>query len=145
MILSELGDVSRFRNAKAVSAYAGLVPVVKQSGGKRSRDLGISKQGSGLLRWAMVETAWRLVKTSRRWALFFAGLRKRSGAKRAIAAVARKYLCVLYAMLKTSTPYRIIPSLTEAEVEVVPAETRAPTTKRRMSVRRSTPKETVTT
>jgi transposase len=51
VILSELGDVSRFRNAKAVCAYAGLVPVVKQSGGKRSKDLCISKQGSGLLRF----------------------------------------------------------------------------------------------
>ena len=48
VILSELGDVSRFRNAKAVCAYAGLAPVVKQSGGKRSKDLAISKQGSGL-------------------------------------------------------------------------------------------------
>jgi transposase len=162
VILSELGDVSRFRNAKAVCAYAGLVPVVKQSGGKRSKDLGISKQGSGLLRWAMVETAWRLVKTSLRWTVFFSRLRKRSGTKRAIVAVARKYLCVLYAMLKTSTPYRVIPILTEAEFkafkttrqgletvstpeEVVPAETQAPTTKRRTSARRSTSKETVTT
>jgi transposase len=162
VILSELGDVSRFRNAKAVSAYAGLAPVVKQSGGKRSKDLGISKQGSGLLRWALVETAWRLVKTSLRWTIFFSRLRKRCGTKRAIVAVARKYLCVLYAMLKTSTPYRVIPILTEAETkafkttcqgletvstpeEVVPAETPAPTTKRRTSARRSTPKQTVTT
>ena len=35
VVLSELGDVSRFRNAKAVCAYAGLVPAVRQSGGKR--------------------------------------------------------------------------------------------------------------
>jgi transposase len=55
VILRELGDVSRFRNAKAVCAYTGLVAVVKQSGGKRSKDLCISKQGSELLSWAMVE------------------------------------------------------------------------------------------
>jgi transposase len=108
VILSELGDVGRFRNAKAVCAYAGLVPVVKQSGGKRSKDLGISKQGSGLLRWALVEAAWRLVKTSPKFAAPFARLKKRCGSKRAIVAVARKLLCVLYAMLKTSTPYKIV-------------------------------------
>ena len=91
VILSELGDVSRFRNAKAVCAYAGLVPVVKQSGGKRSKDLAISKQGSGLLRWALVESAWRLVRTlALKWTAFFSRLRKRSGTKRAIVAVARK-------------------------------------------------------
>ena len=108
VILSELGDVSRFRNAKAVCAYAGLAPVVKQSGGKRSKDLAISKQGSGLLRWALVESAWRLVNTSPKWMAVFSRLRKRSGTKRAIVAVARKLLCVLYAMLRTSTPYKVM-------------------------------------
>ena len=106
VVLSELGDVSRFRNAKAVCAYAGLVPAVRQTGGKRSKDLAITKQGSGLLRWALVESAWRLVGSNRKWSALFARLRKRSGEKRAIVAVARKLLCVLYAMLKTSTPYK---------------------------------------
>jgi transposase len=108
VVLSELGDVSRFRNAKAVCAYAGLVPAVRQSGGKRSKDLQITKQGSGLLRWALVESAWRLVNQSPKWTAIFGRLRKRSGNKRAIVAVARKLLCVLYAMLKTSTPYKVI-------------------------------------
>jgi transposase len=110
IVLSELGDVSRFRNAKAVSAYAGLVPVVRQSGGKKSKDLAITKAGSGLLRWALVEAAWRLVATSPKWERQFERLRKRSGAKRAIVAMARKLLCVLYAMLRTSTPYTILPA-----------------------------------
>jgi transposase len=108
VVLSELGDVSRFRNAKAVCAYAGLVPVVRQSGGKRSKDLHITKEGSGLLRWALVESAWRLVTCNVKWAAVFSRLRKRSGKKRAIVAVARKLLCVLYAMLRTSTPYKVI-------------------------------------
>jgi transposase len=108
VVLSELGDVGRFRNAKAVCAYAGLVPVVRQSGGKKAQDGRITKEGSGLLRWALVESAWRLVATSPRWAATYQRLKKRSGAKRAVVAVARKLLCVLYAMLKTSTPYRIV-------------------------------------
>jgi transposase len=108
VILSELGDVSRFRNAKTVCAYAGLVPVVRQSGGKKSHDLHITKEGSGLLRWALVESAWRLVNSSPKWTVVFMRLRKRSGNKRAIVAIARKLLCVLYAMLKTSTPYKVM-------------------------------------
>jgi transposase len=108
VVLSELGDISRFRNAKAVCAYAGLVPVVRQSGGKKSKDLNITKEGSGLLRWALVESAWRLVRSSRKWETFFLQLSKRNGKKRAIVAVARKLLCVLYAMLKTSTPYKVM-------------------------------------
>jgi transposase len=108
VVLSELGDVGRFRNAKAACAYAGLVPVVRQSGGKRPKELQISKQGSGLLRWALVESAWRLVNTSPKWSAVFSRLRKRRGNKRAIVAVARKLMCVLYAMLKTSTPYKVM-------------------------------------
>jgi hypothetical protein len=95
VILSELGDISRFRNAKAVSAYAGLAPAVRQSGGKKSKDLKITKEGSGLLRWALVEAAWRLVGTSPKWSALFARLKERKGSKRAIVAVARKLLCGL--------------------------------------------------
>ena len=108
VVLSELGDVSRFRNAKTVCAYAGLAPVVRQSGGKKAKDLAISKQGSGLLRWALVEASWRAVNNSPKWQRIYERIAKRAGGKRAIVAVARKLLCVLYAMLKTMTPYRIL-------------------------------------
>ena len=134
VVLSELGDVSRFRNAKTVCAYAGLVPVVRQSGEKKSKDLKITKQGSGLLRWALVEAAWRLVRESPKWAALFARLRHRSGKKRAIVAVARKLLCVLYAMLRTSTPYQIVTT-----------QTPAPRTTRKKLVRISKADQTTTT
>ena len=110
VVISELGDVRRFRNAKTVCAYAGLAPVVRQSGGMKSKDLGISKQGSGLLRWALVEASWRTVNTSPKWKRIYERIAKRAGGKRAIVAVARKLLCVLYAMLKTMTPYKILPT-----------------------------------
>jgi transposase len=108
VVLSELGDIDRFRNAKAICAYAGLAPVVRQSGGKKSKDLAISKAGSGLLRWALVEASWRTVNTSPKWKRIYERIARRSGGKRAIVAVARKLLCVIYAMLKTMTPYRIL-------------------------------------
>ena len=114
VILSELGDISRFRNAKAVCAYAGLVPIVRQSGEKKSKHMRITKEGSGLLRWALVEAAWRLVRESPKWAARFSRLMQRSGKKRAIVAMARKLLCVLYAMLRTSTPYQIVSTETKA-------------------------------
>ena len=135
VILSELGDVSRFRNAKAVCAYAGLVPVVKQSGGKRSKDLAISKQGSGILRWALVESAWRLTSTSLRWSALFARFKARGGNKRAIVALVRRLLCVLYAMLRTSTPYKY------AALDIKPDK---PPRKLRL-VRKSTVEQSVTT
>jgi transposase len=108
VVVSEQGDVQRFRNAKAASAYSGLVPAVRQTGGTKSKDLRITKEGSGILRWALVESAWRLVGHSQRWKSVYQRIKKRSGAKRAIVAVARKLMCVVYAMLKTMTPYKVI-------------------------------------
>ena len=58
VVLAELGDVSRFRSAKQVVAYAGLAPGRRESAGK-VKDLGITKRGSGLLRWVLVEAAWQ--------------------------------------------------------------------------------------
>lgn len=105
VVLCELGDVRRFKNAKAVGSYAGLAPAVRQTGGKKAKDGRITKRGSGLLRWALVEASWRLVAASPRWASTYERIKKRSGSKRAIVAVARKLLCVLYAMLRDSKPY----------------------------------------
>jgi transposase len=107
VIVSELGDVSRFRNARTVAAYAGLAPAVRQSD-KKSKEMGITKRGSGLLRWALVEAAWRLVSRSGRWRVVYEGIKKRRGGKRAIVAVARRLLGVMVALLRTKRPYQLI-------------------------------------
>ena len=107
VVVSELGDVGRFRSSKAVTAYAGLVPRVRQSAGK-GKDLGITKEGSPLLRWALVESSWRVVRHSASWRRVYEGIRKRSGSKRAIVAVARRLLCVMYAMLRDGTNYNLL-------------------------------------
>lgn len=107
VIVSELGDVGRFHSAKGVCAYAGLVPGVRQSAEKR-KDLPITKAGSPILRWALVEAAWRAVRHGAAWRRVYEGIRKRAGGKKAIVAVARRLLCVLYAMLRDGTNYDFV-------------------------------------
>jgi transposase len=104
VIVSELGDVRRFHSSKAVTAYSGLAPGVRQSDTKR-KDLPITKQGSGLLRWALVEAAWRVVRHTAAWRRIYENIKKRAGGKKAIVAVARRLLCVLYAMLRDGKNY----------------------------------------
>jgi len=107
VVLSELGDWRRFRGSKRVVSYAGLDPGSRESAGK-SRRLSITKEGSRLLRWAMVETAWRLVGKYRRWKSIFDKLIKNTGSKkRAIVGVARRVLCVMFAMLRDGQEYRM--------------------------------------
>ena len=109
VVLSELGDWRRFRNAKQVVAYAGLDPGFRESAGK-ARQLRITKEGSKLLRWAMIETAWRLVTKLQHWRRMFETLKKNTGSpKKAIVAVARRVLCVMYAMLRDGRSYQMVP------------------------------------
>ena len=107
VVTSELGDVSRFQSSKAVTSYAGLVPRVRQSAGK-GKDLGITKEGSPLLRWALVEASWRVVRQSAAWRRIYERIKKRSGGKKAIVAVARRLLCVMYAMLRDGRNYDLL-------------------------------------
>lgn len=105
-VLCELGDVRRFRSQKQVAAYAGLAPGIRQSAG-RTKQQGITKEGSRLLRWAMVEFAWRMVRKTRRWGLVFERLKHRRGAKRAIVAVARRLLGVIVSLLRKGERYSL--------------------------------------
>jgi transposase len=107
VVLSELGDWRRFRSAKKVVAFAGLDPGCRRSAQKQI-NLSITKEGSPLLRWALIETAWRLVGKTARWAKIYYHLKNQTGsAKKAIVATARRLLCVMFAMLRNGEGYRM--------------------------------------
>lgn len=105
VVLAELAEVDRFPALKDATAYAGLSPAKRESDGK-GKDLGITKKGSALLRWAMVEAAWVAVVRSSRWRGVYEALKRRRQCKRAIIAVARRLLAVLVSMLKSGSKYR---------------------------------------
>jgi transposase len=121
IVISEIGDVRRFRSAKQVVAYAGLAPGRRESAGK-SKDLGITKEGSRRLRWALVEAAWRIVRRSPRWQTIYEQLHKRRGKKKAIVAVARRLLTVMVALMRSGKTYQALagppPSTAEAGASV---------------------------
>jgi len=56
-ILGMLGDVTRFKNGDAVAAYAGLDPVVSQSGKMSYRYGHISRRGNKYLRTSLLNAA----------------------------------------------------------------------------------------
>lgn len=105
VVLAELADWRRFSSIKRVIAYAGLAPGQRESAGKR-KALHIEKTGSPLLRWALVQAAWQLVKRSPRWRAIYEKLRGRIGAKKGIIAITRRLLGLCYSVLKQQRPYR---------------------------------------
>ena len=53
----EVGEIDRFDRDKEVVSFAGLNPVIRESGDSRFEG-GISKKGSGRLRWLLVQSAY---------------------------------------------------------------------------------------
>jgi len=105
-LLAELGDWRRFKNGDAVVAFAGLDPGVRDSDGKR-KDLRLSKAGSPLLRWIMIQLAHRAKRQTGRWQYEFERISKRAGKKKATCAIARRLLVVIFAMLRDGQAYRM--------------------------------------
>jgi transposase len=97
-VLAAIGDIRRFADPKCLVGYAGLGAGVHQSG-KEHKDKGITKSGRKELRWAMIEAAWRAVRSSPVWEKRFQELAKRKGQHKAIVAIARKLLMTLWHVL----------------------------------------------
>jgi transposase len=97
-ILSAVGDVTRFPSAKRLVGYAGLGAGVHDSG-KSHRDKGITKQGRRDLRFVLVEAARTAIQTHHYWKREFARLAKRIGDHKAVVAIARKLLIVVWHVL----------------------------------------------
>ena len=70
VVLSSLGDVRRFSCEQKATAYSGLVPGFRQSD-KTRRDLHITKEGPRILRWALIQAAWRATFSSKYWKRIF--------------------------------------------------------------------------
>ena len=64
MILGEVGDVHRFSNPNKLLAFAGLDPSVYQSGNFQARRTKMSKRGSRVLRYALINAAHNVVKNN---------------------------------------------------------------------------------
>lgn len=64
MILGEIGDIHRFSNSNKLLAYAGLDPSVYQSGNFHATKTRMSKRGSKVLRYALINAAHNVVKNN---------------------------------------------------------------------------------
>lgn len=105
-ILAELGDWRRFQNADSVVSFAGLDPGVRESDGRR-KSMRLTKAGSPLLRWIMIQLAHRMKRTTARWQNLFEQISRRAGKKKATCAIARRLLLVIYAMLRDGKAYQM--------------------------------------
>jgi transposase len=110
IILGEIGSVDRFSNVKKLVAFAGLDPVVSQSGRLENMTGPISKRGSPLLRQALFLAANVARQNDDNLKRFYD--KKRSEGKHhfsALNAVAAKLLRIVYWVLKNNKKYQTQP------------------------------------
>jgi len=105
IIIAEIGaDMSRFPTAGHLLSWAGLVPRLDESAGKR-RSTRI-KKGAPWLKPVLVQCAWAAArKKSSYFQAQFLRLKARHGVKKAAVAVAASILTTVYHMLGDGTCY----------------------------------------
>jgi len=105
-IVAYIDDPHRFKNARQVSSYVGMVPRQYQSGNTDRRGR-ITKRGPRLLRTLLVECAWCSLRYNE-WAKatyerIHAGSQPRK--KKAAVALARKLLVIAWALMRDEVDY----------------------------------------
>jgi len=105
LFTSEIGDINRFSSSSKVASWIGLVPRVHQSADTYYHGR-ITKQGSSLVRWALVQAAQVAVRWDPHWKKVYERISSRAGKKKAIVAIARKLAVTMYCMLTRKEPYR---------------------------------------
>ena len=99
-----IGEVNRFRCGKQVASYLGLVPLEESSGNRRR--LGhITKQGSSMMRFLLVEAAQVTVRSLPEWRRKYLHLVLRRGRKIAKVAMARRLAVHLFWMMRKEWDY----------------------------------------
>lgn len=103
-IMSAIGDVKRFPSDEELASYAGLTPKIFQSGDTRI-DKGI-RHGDKLLNWVLVQDANVAVKKKGKLRKYYLKQKRKKGHQKAIIAVARKMVEIMYCMLTRGETYR---------------------------------------
>ena len=106
VILAEVADITQYRSARQVAAYAGLVPRERQSGSSVRGRTRLSKIGNARLRKALYFPAITALRCSEFFKAWAAGLRERGKCKMSvIGAAMRKLVHLAYGVLKTGKPF----------------------------------------
>ena len=105
-LLLELQDVSRFRRADQLAAYVGLTPS-QYSSADKIRMGRITCMGKNTLRAMLVQASWALIRKDGVMREKYEKLKAKSGAKRAIVAIARTLLIRMRRLLLDESPYVI--------------------------------------
>jgi transposase len=103
-LLVELQDMARFKSASQLASYIGLTPAEYSTGGK-TRQGRITRCGNKRVRTYLVESTWILITKDPWIRAKYLKLKATRGGKRAVVAIARRFIIRLRRMLLDNVPY----------------------------------------
>src|ERR1700681_3544328 len=114
ILLSVIGDVNDFADEGRLASYFGIVPRVSHSN-ETERSGRIHKRGTKLGRTALVQSALIAANYSPYLKRFYEQVKARRGAGKAIIALAKKFLGIIYRTLKNKWVFKDFPNFVLAE------------------------------
>jgi transposase len=114
ILLSVIGDIQDFPDEGKLAAYFGIVPRVANSN-ETQRSGRITKRGSKLGRTALVQCSLIAARYSPYLWNYYQRVKARRGTGKAIIALARKFLGIVYRTLKNNWVFEDFPNFVLAE------------------------------
>ena len=109
VLLSVIGDIEDFAHPGKLAAYFGIVPRVRNSN-ETERSGRITKRGTKLGRTTLVQCSLIAMRYSPYLAKFYHKIQARRGTGKAIIALAKKFLGVIYNTLKNNWIFADFPT-----------------------------------
>ena len=107
IIISEIGDITRFSTSTKLLAFAGLDPSVRQSGNFNATNTKISKRGSKHLRYAINRAAQLIIWNDDTFYQYYTTkLAQGKSYLNAIGHVSHKLTRVIFKLLTTNTTFK---------------------------------------
>ena len=94
LIISEIGDITRFSHPSNLVSWSGLCPTLHQSG--NSLYMGGMKDGNKKTRWILIQAANTAVRADARMKKYYTKIVKRHGHSIAITHVANKMIRIMW-------------------------------------------------
>ncbi|WP_338936945.1 IS110-like element ISFnu4 family transposase [Fusobacterium nucleatum subsp. nucleatum] len=107
IILGETNNFNNFSDSTKLLAFAGLDPKIRQSGNFNASSCRMSKKGSPYLRYALIFTAWNIVRHSEKFNKYYCLKRSQSKSHyNSLGHVAHKLVRVIFTLIKKNIVYQ---------------------------------------
>ena len=105
-LITELGNIERFKNIDQLSSYIGLIPKIRESG-ETTHTGGITFRCNSFLRTLLIESSWQAIRMDPAMMQYYHQHLVNNTGHKVIIKVARKLLNRIRYVMKNRQPYTV--------------------------------------